>query len=48
MDATRRSLVRYAEREEIADALGFPAGPSSRFVNGQVLRVDGGHTLFPG
>ena len=23
-------------------------GPQARFINGQVLRVDGGLTLFPG
>jgi len=42
------SLIRYAEPAEIADAVAFLAGPHSRFVNGQVLRVDGGITLFPG
>ena len=42
------SLIRYAEPAEIADAVGFLAGPHSRFINGQVLRVDGGITLFPG
>ena len=48
MNSNGRSLLRYGEPEEIADAVGFLAGPASRFVNGQVLRVDGGHTLFPG
>ena len=43
-----KSLDRYAEPAEIADAVAFLAGPRSRFINGQVLRVDGGLTLFPG
>jgi 2-hydroxycyclohexanecarboxyl-CoA dehydrogenase len=42
------SLDRYAEPEEIADAVAFLVGPQARVVNGQVLRVDGGMTLFPG
>jgi 2-hydroxycyclohexanecarboxyl-CoA dehydrogenase len=48
MDSAKKSLVRYAEPAEIADAVAFLAGPRSKFVNGQVLRVDGGETLFPG
>lgn len=48
MDSGKRSLVRYAEPDEIADAVAFLAGPRSKFINGQVLRVDGGITLFPG
>jgi 2-hydroxycyclohexanecarboxyl-CoA dehydrogenase len=48
MDSSTKSLVRYAEPAEIADAVAFLAGPRSRFINGQVLRVDGGLTLFPG
>ena len=48
MDPSKKSLVRYAEPAEIADAVAFLAGPRSRFIHGQVLRVDGGETLFPG
>ncbi len=48
MDSSGKSFVRYAEPAEIADAVAFLAGPRSRFINGQVLRVDGGLTLFPG
>jgi 2-hydroxycyclohexanecarboxyl-CoA dehydrogenase len=48
MNSNSQSLDRYAEPDEIADAVAFLAGPRSRFINGQVLRVDGGLTLFPG
>ena len=48
MDSSGKSFVRYAEPAEIADAVAFLAGPRSRFINGQVIRVDGGLTLFPG
>ena len=42
------SLERYAKPKEIADAVAFLASGQSSFVNGQVLRVDGGMTLFAG
>ena len=48
MDSSGRSLDRYAEPSEIADAVAFLAGDRSRFISGQVLRVDGGGTLYPG
>jgi 3-oxoacyl-[acyl-carrier protein] reductase len=48
MDSAKVSLNRYAEPEEIADAVAFLAGPRAKFINGQVIRVDGGLTLFPG
>jgi len=40
------SLERYAKPKEIADAVAFLASDQAGFVNGQVLRVDGGMTLF--
>jgi 2-hydroxycyclohexanecarboxyl-CoA dehydrogenase len=48
MDSSKKSLVRYAEPSEIAEAVAFLAGPRSKFMSGQVLRVDGGETVFPG
>ena len=48
MDSSQKSLVRYAEPAEIADAVAFLSGPRAKFINGQVIRVDGGSTLFPG
>jgi NAD(P)-dependent dehydrogenase (short-subunit alcohol dehydrogenase family) len=48
MQAEGPTLDRYATPAEIADVVGFLASEQSRFVNGQVLRVDGGLTVFPG
>ena len=42
------SLERYASPAEIADAVAFLAGPESRFITGQTLRIDGGLTPFAG
>lgn len=40
------SLDRYAVPSEIANAVAFLASENSGFISGQVLRVDGGATLF--
>jgi 3-oxoacyl-[acyl-carrier protein] reductase len=40
------SLQRYATPAEIADVVGFFAGPESRYVSGQVVRVDGAAGLY--
>jgi NAD(P)-dependent dehydrogenase (short-subunit alcohol dehydrogenase family) len=48
MMETNNNLIRYADPQEIADAVAFLVGPKSRFIHGQVLRVDGGITLYPG
>ena len=47
-DSSIKSLIRYGEPDEMADAVAFLAGPRSKYISGQVLRVDGGETLFPG
>jgi NAD(P)-dependent dehydrogenase (short-subunit alcohol dehydrogenase family) len=48
MDSSIRSLIRYGEPDKMADAVAFLAGARSKYISGQVLRVDGGETLFPG
>jgi NAD(P)-dependent dehydrogenase (short-subunit alcohol dehydrogenase family) len=48
MNSNKVSMDRYAEPEEIADAVAFLVGPESKFMHGQVLRVDGGLGLYAG
>ncbi len=45
----QQPLARLGEPEEVADAIRFLCGPESRWITGQNLTVDGGHSLraFP-
>jgi 3-oxoacyl-[acyl-carrier protein] reductase len=43
-----RPLDRYGKPEEVADGVAFLASDASRFITGQLLRVDGGWQIFPG
>ena len=47
MDSEKASLKRYAEPAEIADAVAFLISDEAKFINGQVLCVDGGLINFP-
>lgn len=47
MNSNRPSFNRYAEPGEIADAVSFLCSDQAKFINGQVLCVDGGLVNFP-
>ena len=46
MTVTEGTLDRYGLPAEVADAVVFLCSPASRFISGQILRVDGGLQLF--
>ena len=46
MMAEGPSLERYARPAEIADVVAFLASDQSSFLTGQVIRVDGGASLY--
>jgi NAD(P)-dependent dehydrogenase (short-subunit alcohol dehydrogenase family) len=48
MGSNGRSFDRYAEPSEIADVVAFIISECARFINGQILRIDGGFSLFSG
>jgi NAD(P)-dependent dehydrogenase (short-subunit alcohol dehydrogenase family) len=45
----QQPLNHLGEPEEVADAIRFLCGPESRWITGQNLTIDGGHSLraFP-
>jgi 3-oxoacyl-[acyl-carrier protein] reductase len=44
---TQGTLERYGRPDEVADVVGFLCSPASRFISGQVIRVEGGSQTFP-
>jgi len=47
MNSNKTSFKRYAEPAEIADAVAFLTTSQSKFINGQVICVDGGLVNSP-
>ncbi len=48
MVADDGTFMRYGAPRDQAHAVAFLCTPAARFIHGQVLRVDGGLTLYPG
>jgi len=44
-DPRGQPIGRHGEPDDIAQAVRYLAGPESSWVTGQLLTVDGGHTL---
>jgi hypothetical protein len=44
-----QAIARHGQVPDIAEAIRYMAGPESSWTTGQLLTVDGGHTLraFP-
>lgn len=42
------TLERYGRPEELADVVGFLCTPASRYITGQLIRIDGGFQTHPG
>jgi 3-oxoacyl-[acyl-carrier protein] reductase len=42
------TLVRYGAPRDQANAVAFLCSPAAKYIHGQVLRVDGGLSLFAG
>lgn len=41
------TLARYGRPQEVSSVVGFLCTPAAQYINGQVIRVDGGGQTFP-